>query len=87
MDSQESRLREELAAHLEELTTDYEREGMSPRAARRAARLKWRQLGDATSRAGIPCRQSKPALKRPAGATKRKVASHLSGEEQILCAW
>ena len=43
MDSQESRLREELAAHLEELTTDYEREGMSPRAARRAARLKWRR--------------------------------------------
>jgi len=36
----------------------------------------WRQLGDATSRAGIPCRQSKPALKRPAGATKGKVASH-----------
>ena len=40
----------------------------------------WRQLGDAPSRAGIPCRQSKPALKRPAGATQRKVASHLGLE-------
>src|SRR6185437_3730280 len=38
--------------------------------------LRWRQLGDAPSRAGISCRQSKPALKRPAGATQRKVASH-----------
>ena len=36
----------------------------------------WRQLGEATSRAGLPCRQSKPAHKRPAGATQRKVASH-----------
>ena len=36
----------------------------------------WRPLGDATSRAGIPYRQSKPALKRPTGATQRKVASH-----------
>ena len=57
----------------------------------------WRQLGDATSRAGqraaVPLvrRQSKPALKRPApgpparsagvaaGATQRKVASHIAG--------
>src|SRR6185437_14885767 len=44
--------------------------------------LRWRQLGDATSRAGqraaVPLvrRQSKPALKRPTGATQRKVASH-----------
>jgi len=37
-----------------------------------------RQLGDATSRAALPCRQSKPALKRPPGATQRKVASHLT---------
>ncbi|HVB39474.1 MAG TPA: GNAT family N-acetyltransferase [Terriglobales bacterium] len=35
-----------------------------------------RQLGSATSRAGARRRQSKPALKRPAGATERKVASH-----------
>src|SRR6185437_16243304 len=35
-----------------------------------------RQLGSATSRAGARCRQSKPAHKRPAGATQRKVASH-----------
>jgi len=44
----------------------------------RAAHLDWRQLGDATSRAGqraaVPLvrRQSKPALKRPAGATQRE---------------
>ena len=31
-----------------------------------------RQLGSATSRAGARCRQSKPALKRPAGATQQK---------------
>jgi len=43
----------------------------------------WRQLGDATSSAGqraaVPLvrRPSKPAPKRPAGATKRKVASHV----------
>ncbi|HVA63668.1 MAG TPA: GNAT family N-acetyltransferase [Terriglobales bacterium] len=36
-----------------------------------------RQLGSATSRAGARCRQSKPAHKRPAGATQRKVASHV----------
>ncbi|HVB39370.1 MAG TPA: TA system VapC family ribonuclease toxin [Terriglobales bacterium] len=35
-----------------------------------------RQLGSATSRAGARCRPSKPAHKRPAGATQRKVASH-----------
>jgi len=35
-----------------------------------------RQLGSATSRAGARCRQSKPAHKRPSGATQRKVASH-----------
>ena len=36
-----------------------------------------RQLGSATSRAGARCRQPKPADKRPAGATKREVASHI----------
>ena len=36
---------------------------------------RWRQLGEATSRAGRPYLQSKPALKRQ-GATQRKVASH-----------
>ncbi|MGH9475469.1 MAG: ABC transporter permease [Terriglobales bacterium] len=36
----EQRLREELAAHLEELAADYERQGLSPEAARRTARLK-----------------------------------------------
>jgi len=38
-----------------------------------------RQLGSATSRAGARCRQSKPAHKRPSGATQRNVASHFLG--------
>ena len=52
---------------------------LEPNDAAHALHDIWRQLGDATSRAGIPCRQSKPALKRPAGATQRKVASHTVG--------
>jgi len=55
-----------------------------------------RQLGNATSRAGARCRQSKPAHERPApgpparsagvaaGATQRKVASHLPPRGQVL---
>ncbi len=36
----ESRLREELAQHLAELTAEYERQGLAPETARRAARLR-----------------------------------------------
>ncbi|MGH9394151.1 MAG: permease prefix domain 1-containing protein [Terriglobales bacterium] len=36
----DGRLREELGEHRRMLTEEYQRQGMSPRAARRAARLK-----------------------------------------------
>jgi 4-amino-4-deoxy-L-arabinose transferase-like glycosyltransferase len=34
----------------------------------------WRQLGEATSRAGLPCRQPKPAFKRPAHVWRAEYA-------------
>ncbi|HEY7837344.1 MAG TPA: hypothetical protein VIC54_01985 [Terriglobales bacterium] len=47
----------------------------------------WMQLGDATSRAGIPCCQAKPAHKRPTGATQQKVASHARGNWANTLLW
>jgi hypothetical protein len=43
----------------------------------RGARL-WRQLGEATSRAGLPCRQSKPGHRATNGSDpSKKWPSHL----------
>lgn len=41
-----------------------------------APAIGWRQLEGAPSSAGTCCRPSKPALQRPTGAIKQKVASH-----------
>src|SRR5690348_2998484 len=46
----------------------------------------WRQLAEAASRASFPCRQSKPAAKRPTGATQRKVASQRVSAALLLLA-
>lgn len=83
----DERLREELAGHLEALAADFERQGLSPHAARRAARLKlggdeqiriaWREARRRTTleRWGRDLRRAARGLRRSPGYAAAVVCS------------